>query len=89
MFLLFGFNVLAEFFLLGQRSQGQEHLGRPQVVLTQLTQGFLIDGLAALSDVLECIFGYRSEENRGCKTENPEDDQEREIRKAPQLTLVK
>ena len=57
------------------------------VVLAQLPQGFLIDGLAALSDVLECIFGYRSEENV-CKTENPEDDQEREIRNAPQLTLL-
>ena len=72
-----------------KRGQGQEHLGRTQVVLTQLPQGFLIDGLAALSNVLEGIFGHRSEENRGCKTENPEDDQEREVRKAPQLTLVK
>jgi len=87
--LLLGFDILAEFFLFGQRGQGQEHLGRAQVVLAHLPEGFLIDGLAALANVLEGILGHRSEENRGCKTENPEYDEEREKHNAPKLTLVK
>ena len=78
-----------ELILFGTRGQGNQHFVRPQVILPELPEGFLINRLAPLAHVFQGIFGHRTEKYGGCETEDSERNDERKKDYAPHPSLVK